>query len=103
MSINYESFMKEALKLAKEAANLLEVPVGAVPRVVSDHVRDDARAHQARQRGAILAEAGLRRPAEKQPVGRDVFHDAVSFCNFVLPGRRALQLLPPLRGQGCDV
>lgn len=30
MSINYESFMKEALKLAKEAANLLEVPVGAV-------------------------------------------------------------------------
>ena len=53
--------------------------------------------------GKNLAQTGFSRPAEKQPVESDVVLDAGAFRHFGVPGRRALQLLPSLRGQGGDV
>ena len=75
----------------------------AVPGPVPDHLPHHPRAHPTGHGGEDFPEAGLRRPAQEQPLEGDVRHDPRPFCHPLLPGRRALQLLPSLRRQGRDV
>ena len=74
-----------------------------VRRLLPDHVCDDARTHRAGRRPQVDAQAGFRRPVGKQPVDRDVRHDAGPFRDSLAQGRGLLQLLPLLCRQGRDV